>query len=288
MKNILFVASFLALILFGCEYPQKVTLDNGKPQLAVDGWIYNTPGPYEIKLTFTNNYFDNSSPKVISDAKVVIEDKDTLGNIIADTLVFNNSKQAFVTTKLNGTISHTYTLKISALGEEFVSSSKLNRVPPVDSLYSEFEKAGLGNDEGYAVTFVARDFPGRGDYYRFKVYRKKPADIEPILYNKPENLTVADDQNTDGFDFIPPIQFSFNPEPYSPGDVVTAEIISIDRNAYLFFDEAIEQINNGGLFASPPANVRTNIYNVNPNSSVEAVGLFGAGGVSRRDVLIQK
>lgn len=282
MKNTIFIAIAITLILFGCEYPQKVKLDNGKPQLAVDGWVYNTPGPYEIKLTFTNNYFDNSTPRAVNDAKVVIEDRDTLGNVVIDSLIYDANKQVYLTNTLVGTISHTYTLKIDALGEKFISTSKLSRVPKVDSLYSEFIEAGLGNEEGYQVTFLARDFDGRGDYYRFKVYKNG------ILYNKPENLTVADDQNTDGFDFIPPIQFSFNPEPYKLGDVVTAEIISIDRQAYIFFEEAIEQINNGGLFASPPSNVRSNVFNVNPNSSIVPVGLFGAGGISRRDIVITK
>jgi hypothetical protein len=44
---------------------------------------------------------------------------------------------------------------------------------------------------------------------------------------------------------------------------------------------------NGGLFAEPPANVPTNIQNVNKDSGVKAVGWFAAAAISRKGVRIK-
>ncbi|MOA65423.1 hypothetical protein D3C78_1918030 [compost metagenome] len=51
-------------------------------------------------------------------------------------------------------------------------------------------------------------------------------------------------------------------------------------DAYHFYDELRTQISNGGIFANPPANVRTNVKNVNSSSAKKAVGYFGASLVS--------
>jgi hypothetical protein len=65
------------------------------------------------------------------------------------------------------------------------------------------------------------------------------------------------------------------------------ETWSITRDAFLFYSELQQQIFNGGLFANPPANVRTNVFNKNPGGP-RAVGWFGGAGVSSKEVIIKE
>jgi hypothetical protein len=58
------------------------------------------------------------------------------------------------------------------------------------------------------------------------------------------------------------------------GDTLRVELQSIPRDYYYFLNEMTTQINNVGLFATSPANVRTNVRNTQAGSSKTAVGYF--------------
>jgi hypothetical protein len=81
--------------------------------------------------------------------------------------------------------------------------------------------------------------------------------------------------------FIPPIIFNLSPRRLNLDDKVKIECWSIGLPAYYFLTLAQIQMTNEGLFATPPANVPTNITNKNKESKVKAVGWFGAASVSR-------
>ena len=104
-------------------------------------------------------------------------------------------------------------------------------------------------------------------------------------------LGLVQGGNIDGLPFITPTREGINPfyddddddefePPYKIGDHVRVEIHSITEDAFFFLQEMDVQLNNGGLFAVPVSNVRTNIQNINPNSSIQAVGYFGTTAVS--------
>ncbi len=79
------------------------------------------------------------------------------------------------------------------------------------------------------------------------------------------------------------VQLNF--EPFKAGDKVRVENWSITDDTYTFYTELQQQILNGGLFANPPANVRTNVFNRNA-SGRKAVGWFGGAGVAAREVTV--
>jgi hypothetical protein len=53
-----------------------------------------------------------------------------------------------------------------------------------------------------------------------------------------------------------------------------------------FFSEVQQQSQNAGLFATIPSNVKSNVFNLNPKSSVKANGFFCMSAVSSRSVVI--
>ncbi|HPK10220.1 MAG TPA: DUF4249 family protein, partial [Saprospiraceae bacterium] len=74
---------FIALVCFGlmsCEDVVDIDTQFEKPQMVVDAWVNNSPTSQIIKLTWSQNYFDNQIPVGIEDAtvKVIRNFQDTL------------------------------------------------------------------------------------------------------------------------------------------------------------------------------------------------------------------
>jgi hypothetical protein len=193
-----------------------------------------------------------------------------------------------------GDIGHSYDLTVSIEGAIYTASSQMNRVPAVDSITFRFEKGNSFFPDSYFGELYALDFEGPGDTYWIKTWKNG------TLLSKPSEILVAYDAgfsaggNIDGITFIQPIRDGINPfeqdeddnflSPYSPGDSVYAEIHSITNDTFDFFSQlAIQTDRPGGfgeLFATPLANVPSNIR-WNPESSMgRAVGFFNVAAVS--------
>ena len=165
----------------------------------------------------------------------------------------------------------------------------MNRVPAVDSLIFSKEKINpISQTEGYRAEFFATDFAGATDYYRVKFYRND------TLQNKPRNIITLKDAsfpgsaNTDGLVFIRPFRQSANPDSlYALNDMVKVEILSLTPEAFNFWQQFQQQITNGGLFATPPANIPTNVINTNP-AGRNAVGFFSASAIRSRSAKVTK
>lgn len=299
MKKLLTLKYFKYTALFalalatltGCEDVIDLPTDNGPTQLVVDGWLTNEPGEQAITLSWSAPYFDNSAPKPVLGAEVTVTDdkgkvfkfedtdgdgKYTWGKTGADTL---------------GHVGRTYSLKIVNGADTFTAKSELKRVPAVDSVVYRREKLPFDPDkgprEGYVAQFYARDFVGVGDTYWIKpVIRGK------AVVDKAVNISIAYDAAfgagapSDGLIFILPLRESITTDSlYSAGAEVGVELHSITYEAFEFLKQVSEQAANGGLFATPIANVRSNVVNADPNGP-KALGFFSASAVSRKETVI--
>ncbi|MGA0555921.1 DUF4249 domain-containing protein [Larkinella sp. VNQ87] len=281
----------LGLLLLGmtsCEDPIDINLQTGPSQLAVDGWLTDEPGPQTIKLTRTTGYFDAAQPPAALGATVIVADEDSVIHEFVD--VKNNGN--YVWTPKNGEkfgkIGKRYLLGIRYEGQEYYAISEMRRVPPVDSLVFREEKPNpLESRTAFQAEFYARDIPGGTDYYWIRTYRNdRRLDATSnivVSYNGSFNGSA----DTDGLLFIQPIRQSINIDSlYNRNDQIKVEVLSITPDAFYFFLQLSEQINNGGLFASPPANVPTNIQNRN-SSGPKAVGFFGVSAMSSRTAKVE-
>jgi hypothetical protein len=136
---------------------------------------------------------------------------------------------------------------------------------------------------GYYVLYYGPEPPGVGDYYRFKVFRNGR------LLNRPSDLFVRSDELVDGR-YIGAFELNNNrgeEETFDRGDLIRVEMNSIPRDYFFHLNEIVTQLNNTGLFAAPPANVRTNVRNVVPRSARKAVGYFAGYTVRQDSVLIR-
>lgn len=278
----------IAIITTSCEDKIDITLDEGTPQLAVDAFLTDKPGAQIVKLRKTSPYFDNTSSPAVVGAVVTVADN--LGHTY-NFFDSNNTGDYTYTPTLADTfarIGAEYTLSINYNGENFMASSALFPVPPIDSLNYKFQEAVGPQKAGYTTAFYATDIPILINFYWIRSYKNG------VLNKKPSSILLAQDgafggSGADGFIFILPIREGINDSdnPFQLNDSVTVEVHSVNPETYFFLQEVQTQSTNAGLFATPPANVSTNILNTNPSSKTKAVGFFNMAAVSTGGIRIK-
>ena len=293
IKKYFFLASS-AMMMFSCETGINPTLEIAEPVYGVDAWINNKPEAQVIVLTKSQPYFDNTLPSGISGATVkVTDEKGFVYTFLEDnakrgTYVWTpNSNEAF------GKIGFSYQLDIQVGGETLKATSKMGRVPVIDSVTYYTEKR-LGTED--VVTFGqfwATDPAGPHDSYWIRTYKNG------ALLGKPSEINIAYDAGassgglTDGVTFIQPIRQGINSSdkdtsekrmnPIASGDSLNVQIHSITLSAFdHLYGVKIQTDRPGGfaeLFATPLANVSTNIINANEKGT-KTQGFFNVAAVS--------
>ena len=276
MKNlaILFIAS---LFFFSCEDPIELEIESGEKQVVVDAFLNNLSEKQVIKLQLSKDFFDEASQEVLTGATVKVTDSDGKTYNFSD---INNNGEYVWDDSILVHLGKTYSLEINYGGQVYTSTSLANPVPPIDSLIFTFQEAILGATEGYFGQYFATDLPGQKDFYRSIVF------INGVLDTRKNGIAGSIDgafgAGNDGLLFIFPVTASINNRelPFAKGDVVKVNLMSINPEVYSFFSQVSGQINNGGLFAVPPSNVRTNIVSSSSETSKKAIGMFSVSLVS--------
>lgn len=297
MKN-LFIKSFLAIpiisLLFACEDAVEVTLENAEPLVVVDAFITNRAEPQVIKLMRTQPYFATELPPTLTGATVTITDSEGKVYTFTETSPGNYTWTP-AANETFGEVGLDYTLEIETNGESFEAFADMSRVPTVDSLTFFFEPGDQFTDDFVLAEFWSTDPDDSGDAYWIKTYKNGK------LLNKPVDINLAYDagfsrgSNFNGVPFIVPIRRAINPFDEDPnddtkvlpplvlGDSLYVEVNSLSEAAFDFLTELKIQTDRPGgfgeLFATPLANVSTNIRNKNANGT-KAVGFFNVAAVS--------
>lgn len=301
MKRTYFFFALLllgTLVLTSCETVIDAKIESAPSQLAVDAWITDQPGEQQIRLTSTRNYFDNGPATPATGAAVVVGEVSTAGNSIARRFEFTDPDKDGIytwkpasnadTAKL-GSIGRTYALSIAYGGESYVALAQMPRIPAIDSLTFSKQKINpVSSETGYRAEFYATDLAGATDYYYIRYYRNGK------LQNRPQDIILSYDgafrgsANTDGLQFVRPIRQAINPEKlYALNDTVRMELRTVTVEGYTFWELLKAQLQNAGLFATPPANVPTNLRNLRTGGPA-AVGFFLASPVRTRTATVTR
>jgi len=289
MKKQLFKILVFSFILAACEDKIEVELDEGTSQLAVDAFINNKSNTHKIRLTKTSGYFVNSASPAALGATVTVTDnkKNKVFNFID-----NDKNGNYICTTAAGDtlgiIGNEYTLSINYDGQNFTATSSMYPAPPIDSIPYIYKEKDMGagvQKSGYYASFYAKDFAGMTNFYWIKTIRND------TLNTNPSNINIAWDAafgpGADGLTFILPIRESITQRPFHKNDTLSVEIHAINEETLNYLLEVRTQTTNSGLFATPPANVRTNIKNLNSNSKITVVGFFNIGAASVAGIRIK-
>ena len=289
-KYVLLSVIFFTILLglTSCEDVIDVELANGESQLVVDGFVNNLPKDQIIRLTNSAPYFNNGKASPALNAVVKLIENDTKEYIFEDKN--NDGNYIYTYNPLDSfcAVGKNYKLEVSYNNEVFISESSVNRVPTIDSTISKKDKNPFTGDPEYKAEYFARDFKGSRDFYYVRTWYN---DTLKALGNA-DNISDGAFSGTgaDGLIFISPMRENINRQgdPYFPGDTIYMELLSVDEGTYNFLSDVFTQANNGGLFATPLTNVRTNIINKNTTSNKKALGWFVTSAVSTAGVRIKE
>ena len=277
MRTSHYITSLILLILLttfisSCTERIDIELDESYTRLVVEGGITDQPGPHEVVLSFSGNYYENAPPRMVEGAVVSISD----------------GMQTFPLTEVLPGIYHTaadvhgipgktYTLTIEGVeinGEErsFTASSFMPPVGEVDSI-----KVGYRDDwEIWQVQLYAQD-PTTREFYLFKIYKNNELMTDTI----DEYVITSDDFFNGNYTYGITVQWLPKAQAM-PGDTIILEMASITEDYATFIWEVqTESGFSNPLFSGPPANISTNISN-------GAIGFFQASSQVRAQTVIRQ
>lgn len=280
MKNIfnLAIAFSSIWLLSSCEDIIDIGLETGETLISVEGMVSDQPGPHYVKLGTTASYFLNQPTPKLSGLNVSISEISPEGivNFTEPLQESLGTPGLYLSGNWAGQTNHTYVLDFEWEGQSYRAESLLKRVPSIDSLEVEYKKNDVLFDDGFYIKWFLQEPDGEvPDFYRVKLY------ANDTLMGSSRNIMLLWDRFVNG-NYIKDDIINIG-DPYQVKDSARVEVYSLTEDNYYFFVEMQQQINNGGLFANPPANVRTNVKNLNPEGN-EAVGFFSACGLNAFEI----
>lgn len=287
IRNLLYLC--LLPVLAACEDVVNIDVTPAPAQLVIDAFINNRDTVQTIRLTQTVPYFELGNAPAVAGAEVLLTNR-TTGRTFAFADADNDGTYAWTPAGPDsiGAVGHEFSLSVRHQTDTYQAQSRLERTTRVDSITYEKREAGPGDaKEGYYAQFYGTDLLGKRDFYWIRSFRNGRNQVRLFSYAT-NGIGGTDNVNgADGFPFIPPIRESITDEtaPFAIGDMIRVEIWSVTEETLDFFIQAEGQINNSGLFARPPENVRTNFANTT-NPRRRAVGWFNTSAVSGLSVKV--
>ena len=288
MKKYFFITTLVSMIFSSCTDKIDLTLPDPESVLVVDGFISDLDTTQWVKLSSLENYFADSTPDftVYKNAIVkLVENGNEVGQY-----TFVDSTHQF---ELNyqGTNGYGYQIDIRLPnGEHYISAEEyMETVPKIDTMWSVSnidnpDASAFSSD--YSIFINTQGSPGFGDFYQWKIY------VNGEYQNEPQDLNFTNDQFVEG-QYVENFEiFGLSQEDYeeykaeSPdGKVhVKVEQTKISSRYYDFLFLVFQQtLFVGGPFASPPAEIRGNVY-LQGENEVLALGYFYASSVDPKTV----
>jgi hypothetical protein len=259
IKGIL-LAGTLSLLVSSCEQIIKVTLRDQQPNVVIEGFVTNGAGPFIIRLSESQAYFDQSDFKGIENALVQIDN-----SLVTETLIDKGSGIYTTSRKLRGTVGYPFKLNVTVMGRIFSAQVILPLPVRIDTAYfapSVFDKDSLN------VIIQFNDPIFDENYYRIKLFRNG--------WSPANEYNLITDASSDGQRLLVPFYY----REFAPGDTVIVEMDNVERSTWLYF-KGLSEIVHEGFNAKAPGNPPTNI-------SGGALGYFGAWSVTKYKVIIPK
>jgi hypothetical protein len=283
----------LTLLVFcSCQDVVQVKLEKGAKKYVIDAFVNDLPGPQRIRVITNSEYFSKEEPEPVASAAVLLKDL-TAGKEYS----FSYEGKGYYVSALPAgeTLAkedHQYELRVTIDGVVYKSLTTQRRTAYIDTILTEAMPPGgqfnNAKDTLWMCTLSAYDKTDKNtDYYWVKTFRN-----DSLLFT-PSDINVSIDGTNapimiDGVDFTaftPPITF-IGFKTYKRGSTCKVEVHSISRECYYFFIQASTQLNNTGLFATTPENIKTNI--ITPaDAPVQATGWFNMATVASQKITVR-
>ena len=276
-KHIVYVF-ILMISAASCIERIDIMTDYISSRLVVYGYITTDAKRHEIRITRSAGYFTEDSPAGVSGAAVTISDED--GNIFY--LDENPEDPGLYQTAddVRGEEGKTYTLDVLSDAQHYRASARIAHLNDIDSVRlrnSAFSEnrvellvfADMPEGNHYSIFVSVNDSLRNATINRFRVRSNIVNGMTIyVLRKSPED---GDEENNNLL---------------RPGDKVTVNINAISEEYATFISAAQTELSGSiPIFSGPPANVPSNIREVNTNTP--ALGFFTAFPSRYADVTYQ-
>ena len=287
MRAFCFALTLLTgLLCGGCEDVISVKLDEGEPLLVVDAFLNNVLRVQTVRLTRSAPYLTTGNAPAVTGARVSVVDVQTGWEYFFREVEAGTYQRRPQRNDGFAEVGKEYELRIHLGQDQYTARSRVNPVPRIDTLVYDYEEKTPFQKAGYQAYFIAFDLEGQTDYYFIRSYRNG------ILRSRNIDFQVSVDaaygEGADGLQFIEPLaDFTPGDDPYRLGDSASVELASIDKHTYGFLSQLMDLSTNAGLFATPPANLPTNIESLFPDPQLKPAGWFAVSAVSAAGIRIE-
>jgi hypothetical protein len=289
-KLILFLLPLL--LLNSCQDVVQIKLDQGSKLYVVDAFVNDLRTTQTIRVTTNDSYFSDREAPPVANATVLL--KDLTGNAQYAFGYAGDGNYQYTPALIDtiARLNHQYELDVIIDGVTYTSLTVQKRTAVIDSIsarYRDGKGGGFGGQRApyYTCELWAKDkVDNNADYYWIKTYRNDTLfsasnDINVCIDGTGGPVTSAE---LDSVFFTPPAIF-LGSKRYQSGNTCKAEVHSISHDTYFFLIQAQAQISNGGLFATTPENVKSNI--VTPKgATTKAIGWFNMASVASKKIVI--
>lgn len=269
------------ICFFGsCQDPVQVKLDEGAELLVIDAFVESKYDMMTIHIHKNSTYFNTRDPEPVKDAQVRIHN--LTANVSCE--FFNTREdryEAFISASKDNffKVGHQYRLDVGYNGATYSALTTMPRAAKIDSigatLYKNNPVTGQPmKDPYYVCTLWAKDKADNNpDYYWIK------SRFDSTVVNICIDGTggIVKDATQDSVYFTSPYNLlAF--QTFYPGTRCNVEVHAINKDTYYFLAQAVKQVQNGGMFATTPENVKSNF--VTPtDAKTKAVGWFSVANV---------
>lgn len=276
LKNFI-ILLFSVFSFTECTDVVQVKLDEGSELIVIDAFLESQ---YDVQAIFIHNnsaYLTTDKPEPITNAQVTLYDLSTnksskFHHVREDRYEVFWEKEFYVP-------GHTYKLEVNVNGATYSAFNIQPRAAKIDSIEATY--------------FNKDQFTGQptSPYYMCTLWAKDKADEVPDYYwiktdsDTTFNLCIdgtggiVKNAGHDSINFSPPYSL-LGFKTYYPGGGCFVSLNAITRDTYNFLIQAQGQINNGGMFATTPENVKTNFV-TSDGAKIKAVGWFSVASVDR-------
>lgn len=291
MKIVYILFLPFVLLLTSCEDVVQIKLDEGSKLYVIDAFVSDLRTDQIVRVTTSDSYFANREAPPVENAIVTLVNLTT--NVAYD-FSYTSKGNYMYSVNVGDTIArfgHKFMLKVSINGDTYTSIAQKKRPAIIDSIaafYNDGSDPFGGPTDTYNCLLFARDKADNdADYYWLRTFRNDTlfsgsGDINLCIDGTGGIVTNAP---VDSIAFTPPATF-IGFKTYKLNDVCKVEIHSISRETYFFFFQAQTQINNAGLFATTPENIKTNISTPD-GAKVRAIGWFSMASAVTKSKLVQ-
>ena len=288
-------------LLISCEDVIEVDVPEPETRLVVNGIVRVDPTqefvPVEIRVTESSGFFAENTVTQLESAVILIgeRDPDDPFNIGFGTSVLVESEPGsgvYIPSYIPGTDTDDrirtesltpnteFFLVVEHKGRRYAGQTIYSPTVPIDNLEQGDGTLFSGDEKEIIVTFT--DVPEEKNYYVFDFGFG--------------NFLATDDQFIDGQEFT----FSyFYDQELMTGTQLEISILGADQQFFNYIDLLVEQTeNDGGIFETPAATVRGNMFDVTGLDNIEifdnvgrpdsfALGYFAVVQEAKSTLMIQ-